>query len=306
MCDSEGHHPDNTKILKIVEWLPCASIAEAKMFIEVCMYYQIWIAEFAHITASIYYLFQDEVSFKWVKCQQEVMNLLKKWLMTASALKSIDYHEDADDIVLAVDTNDYKWGTVLIQCAAESNWKWHPIRYESGVWSLQKAVYDTGWRKCRGVLLALKKLQFWLYKVHFVFEVDMNTLVAQLNQAAINLPEALVIWWMVWIKLFDFSIKYVPGKKHSAADDLSQKSENLLSNEKTNTVNDFIDLQLNSIQICSVSVEKSLKSAVLKNDYSEELIRIAVFFISLQQLLNLTTKKFQKFKKEALKYVISN
>ena len=39
MCDLEGHHFDNTKILKIVEWSSCASIVEIKAFIEVCMYY---------------------------------------------------------------------------------------------------------------------------------------------------------------------------------------------------------------------------------------------------------------------------
>ena len=71
-------------------------------------------------------------------------------------------------------------------------------------------------------------------------------------------------------------------------------------------MNDFIDLQLNSIQVCSVSVKESLESAVLENDYSEELIRIAVFLTSLQQPSNLTTREFQKFKEEVLKYVVSS
>ena len=63
------HHSDNVKILKIIKWSLCASIAETKAFIEVCVYYQIWISEFVHITASIYYLFQNEVLFKWTRCQ---------------------------------------------------------------------------------------------------------------------------------------------------------------------------------------------------------------------------------------------
>ena len=86
------------------------------------------------------------------------MNLLKKQLTTVSALKSIDYHKNAGDIVLAVDTNGHGWGTVLMQYAAGSKQKQHPIRYESKVWSPQKAAYNTEWRECRGVLLALKKL----------------------------------------------------------------------------------------------------------------------------------------------------
>ena len=78
MCDLKGCHPDSVKILKIVEWPSCVSIAEAKVFIEVCVYYWIWISGFAHIAVLIYYLFQDGVLFKWARCQQEAMDLLKE------------------------------------------------------------------------------------------------------------------------------------------------------------------------------------------------------------------------------------
>ena len=72
------------------------------------------------------------------------MNLLKKQLTTVLTLKLIDYYENADDIVLVININDYKWGMVLIQCAADSKQKQYPIRYESGVWSPQKAMYNAG------------------------------------------------------------------------------------------------------------------------------------------------------------------
>ena len=61
------------------------------------------------------------------------MNLLKEQLTTASALKSINYHENAGDIVLMVDINDHGWGAVLMQCAAGLKQKQYLIRYESGV-----------------------------------------------------------------------------------------------------------------------------------------------------------------------------
>ena len=77
-------------------------------------------------------------------------------------------------------------------------------------------------------------------------------------------------------------------------------------NEETDVIDDFINLQLNSIQVCSVFIKKSEESAVLKNNYFKKLIKIAVFLISLQQLLNLTIKKFWKFKKETLRYMIFN
>ena len=42
----------------------------------------------------------------------------------------------------------------------------------------------------------LKKLQYWLYGVHFILEINMNILITQLNQTAINLPGVLVTHWM--------------------------------------------------------------------------------------------------------------
>ena len=62
--------------------------------------------------------------------------------MIVLALKSINYHEGADDIVFAVDINGYKWGAVLMQYTADSKQKQHPIRYESGIWSSQEAAYN--------------------------------------------------------------------------------------------------------------------------------------------------------------------
>ena len=89
-------------------------------------------------------------------------------------------------------------------------------------------------------------------------------------------------------------------------DDFSQKSENSSLNEETDTVNDFINSQLNSIQVCSVFVKESEEFIVLENNYFEKSIKIAVFLIKKQQSSNLTIKKFQKFKEKTLKYVISN
>ena len=42
-------------------------------------------------------------------------------------------------------------------------------------------MYDAGKRECQDVLLMLKKLWYWLYEIHFILEIDANTLVAQLN-----------------------------------------------------------------------------------------------------------------------------
>ena len=78
MCDLKKHYSDNAKILKIIKWSSCVSIAEIKVFIKVCVYYQIWILGFNHIAVPIYYLFWNEILFEWAEYQQETMDLLKK------------------------------------------------------------------------------------------------------------------------------------------------------------------------------------------------------------------------------------
>ena len=62
--------------------------------------------------------------------------------------------------------------------------------------------------------------------------------------------------------------------------------------KKIDAVNDFINLQLNSIQICLISVKKSEKFTVLKNDYFKKLIRIAVFFYQFAVTAEFNKKKF--------------
>ena len=61
------------------------------------------------------------------------MNLLKKQLTTALALKLINYYENAGDIVFVIDVSSYRWGTVLMQYTVELNQKQYSIRYKSEV-----------------------------------------------------------------------------------------------------------------------------------------------------------------------------
>jgi hypothetical protein len=44
-----------------------------------------------------------------------------------------------------------------------------------------------------------------LYSVHIILEIDADTITR----------------WLAWIRFFDFTVKYVPGNKHTAADGLS-------------------------------------------------------------------------------------
>ena len=101
----------------------------------------------------------------------------------------------------------------------------HPARYESGIWSNAERRYDATKRECRGVLKAMKKFRNYIYGVRFLLEVDAQVLVHQINGSASDIPGALVMRWLTWIRLFDFDIKYILGPKHTVVDGLSRKPE---------------------------------------------------------------------------------
>ena len=120
------------------------------------------------------------------------MESLKESLTTAPTLVAANYTEGAGEIILAVDASLDGWGAVLMQCTRDNPKRRGIIRYESGLWSEQERRYDVGKRECRGVLKALKKVRGYLYGVFFTMELDANTLVAQLNRAASDVPGSVI------------------------------------------------------------------------------------------------------------------
>lgn len=66
----------------------------------ICVYYRIWIKDFAQVAALIYRLFKKNAIFEWGKEQTEAMDLLKLALITPPALVSLDYTDNADNIFL--------------------------------------------------------------------------------------------------------------------------------------------------------------------------------------------------------------
>ena len=63
ICDADGHYPDISKVLKILDWPECTDITSARAFIAVSVYYQIWIKNFAQVAAPIYHLLRKNTPF---------------------------------------------------------------------------------------------------------------------------------------------------------------------------------------------------------------------------------------------------
>ena len=223
--DRHGRHPAQKKVDKILTWPPCASLKDVRMFIGMCVYYRVWIENFALIAAPLFALLRKDANFAWTSKAQASMDILKKRLTEAPALVSVDYSEPIRLLIIAVDGSKKGWGAVLQQ--EDPKGRRRPIRYESGVWSQAERNWDSGKHECKGLLLALKKFRPWIYGVHFVVETDARTLVDQLNRSATDLPGALITRWLALLNMWEFEVRHVPGKKNVVADALSRRPEDL-------------------------------------------------------------------------------
>ena len=73
--------------------------------------------------------------------------------------------------------------------------------------------------------------------------------------------------------MFNFNVRHVLKKKHTATDEFSRKSCELLNNidevHKKN-IDNFIDDQLNCVRICSMQINENDDEQSLKNEYFEK------------------------------------
>ena len=192
VCDSNDRSSETAKIIKILEWPSCRDVSKVRAFINVCVYYRIWIINFVIIASFIYRLLKNEELFVWTEKQKNVMNILKLILTTASTLTLLNYSFLTDEIILTVNFNLKKWNVILFQINSKTN-KNHSSRYENDLWTMYESKYDAMKRECRELLKTLKKVRFWLYEMWFIIEIDINILIAQFNRSAIDFLEILMI-----------------------------------------------------------------------------------------------------------------
>jgi hypothetical protein len=103
ICDVEKRYLNTTKVIKILNWFFYQNVVDVREFIEICVFYRVFIADFALIDQSIYAFLKKNVSFVWEFAQQEVMNILKIVFINSSILTFIDYENDV--VILAMNAN---------------------------------------------------------------------------------------------------------------------------------------------------------------------------------------------------------
>jgi hypothetical protein len=313
-CGPNGRWPSQSKVAAILNWPDCRNAKEARGFLGVCTYYRMFIFRFAIIAEPIFRLLRKDAEFVWSVEQQQAMDGLKVALTTAPALRPLDYSENAGEIIVMVDASGTGFGVVLAQVGDDG--MRHPVRYDSGLWTSAERKYDAVKLECRALLQALKKLRPYLYGVQFVVETDANTLVAQLNRTATDLPNAMVTRWLAWIQMFDFDVRHVPGKKNVVADALSRKPTGPIADED-GELDDWVDNHLDAVHVNvrpiavwqpsgdgSASPAGEDSDAPLDGTYGEQSQQIARWLLTMRRPAQMTRSEFRNFKRSAMRYVV--
>jgi len=115
ICKLKRHSSEAVKTLKLVDWSSCNNIKDVCVFIDLCVYYWLWIKNFTLIAASIYNLFKKNRVYQWDDEQQEVMNKLKIVLSTQFVIWLLNYDEDTENIVLTVNSSLKEWSLCFMQ-----------------------------------------------------------------------------------------------------------------------------------------------------------------------------------------------
>jgi hypothetical protein len=63
VCDVERRHSNTTKVIKILNWFSCQDVIDVREFIEICVFYRVFIANFVLITQSIYAFLKKNIFF---------------------------------------------------------------------------------------------------------------------------------------------------------------------------------------------------------------------------------------------------
>jgi hypothetical protein len=301
ICGTDGRQPDPKKVIKLLEWTDCYNITQVRGFVGLAGYYRVFIEHFAQKVEPLNRLLRKSTPWTWGEEQRHAMSLVVQELIKKPVLVNLDY-TCGREIILMVDASLDGWGGVLMQIGEDGHR--HPVRFFSGVWSPAERRYDATKRECRGLLSVLKAAKRYLYGAAFTVETDAVVLISWINGSLDEVPGAILLRWMSWIRNFTFDIRHVPGAKNTVADALSRKPPGPTDQkelEEGQDIDDFVDAQ---IYMTRLSAPEEPEDAPLDGVWSEEHQRIAKFLITGVRPAGMTDSKFKLFCRKVRRFVV--
>jgi hypothetical protein len=221
LCTYEGRKPETARVKVIDNWGPCKNLHDVRAFLGTVGVCRMFIENFAKKAEPINDLCKKGVLFEWGPAQEKSMAELKRSLRECTALIPIDYLNNPNPVVLAVDTSWKAVGFYIYQ-DDEITGKRNYARFGSITLNEREARMSQPKRELFGLLRALEAASYWLLGARkLIVETDAKYLSGMLKNPGMG-PNATINRWIDKILMFHFKLQHVQGKTFGA-DGLSRR-----------------------------------------------------------------------------------
>ena len=187
-CGWYGRKPNPEKVDAIGKMKACSNTTEVRRFLGACVFYQIWIPHFAHISEALYKLLRKKSKFLWKHEQDLAMEELKKILRSPQVLKQVEYNSGRP-VIVTVDTSPIAIGWAVGQDDEERNR--FAIRFGARILTERQRAYPQVKRELWGALTALKADRNYLIGANVVLETDCLPLLGMISNC--NSPDIAML-----------------------------------------------------------------------------------------------------------------
>lgn len=189
------------------------SIKDVRSFLGLTGFYRRFIEHYSDLATPLTELLKSDRNFSWSEKEEAAFQALKKAVTNAPVLTLPRF-----DIPFQVttDASGYAVGAVLSQ---ELNDGIHPVAFESRKLSPTEKNYAVHELELLSIVHALKTWRCYLEGKFFTVYTDHASLQYLKSQKLLSRRMAR---WMEFLSIFNFDIKYKPGKLNLVADALSR------------------------------------------------------------------------------------
>ncbi|KAH0764885.1 hypothetical protein KY285_000756 [Solanum tuberosum] len=243
IVSSEGIRVDSQRIEVVKQWPRPTSATDIRSFLGLAGYYRRFVEGFSSITSPLTKLTQKMVKFQWSDDCEKSFTELKTRLTTALVLT---LPEGSDGYVIYYDASRVGLGCVLMQGDKV-------IAYASRQLKVHEKNYPSHELELAAVVFALKIWGNYLYGVHVDMFTDHKSLQYVFTQKELNLRHTR---WLEFLKDYDMSVHYHPGKENVVADALSRLSMGSVAHveeEKKELTKDVHRLACLGVHLMSIS-----------------------------------------------------
>jgi len=209
VISTEGISVDPAKIEAVQGWKQPTCVTEIRSFLGLAGYYRRFVEGFSKIAAPMTKLIQKEVKFEWTaKCEKSFQELKDR--LTSAPILAMP--SGPGGYVVYTDASKIGLGCVLMQNG-------RVIAYGSRQLKRHEVNYPTHDLELAAVIHALKLWRHYLYGETFEVFTDHKSLKYVFSQKELNLRQRR---WMEFLKDYDCTIQYHPGRANVVADALSR------------------------------------------------------------------------------------